>query len=79
MMQETIVIVVLLLSGAQCIMASKYLKAAVGQPEIMELLQSKVFLLVGALDGAFIIASGIGLWFALAIPIHSSDPAWSLG
>jgi F-type H+-transporting ATPase subunit c len=50
------------------IMASKYLEAASRQPEMMEPLQSKVFLLVGVLDGAFIIATGIGLWFALANP-----------
>jgi F-type H+-transporting ATPase subunit c len=50
------------------IMASKYLEAASRQPEMMEPLQTKVFLLVGVLDGAFIIATGIGLWFALANP-----------
>ena len=38
------------------------------QPELMEPLQNKVFLLVGVLDGAFIIATGIGLWFATANP-----------
>ena len=50
------------------IMASRYLEAAARQPEMMEPLQAKVFLLVGVLDGAFIIATGIGLWFALANP-----------
>jgi F-type H+-transporting ATPase subunit c len=50
------------------IMAAKYLEASARQPELMEPLQSKVFLLVGVLDGAFIIATGIGLWFALANP-----------
>ncbi len=50
------------------IMGSKYLEAASCQPEMMEPLQNKVFLLVGVLDGAFIIATGIGLWFALANP-----------
>jgi F-type H+-transporting ATPase subunit c len=50
------------------IMGSKYLEAASRQPEMMESLQNKVFLLVGVLDGAFIIATGIGLWFALANP-----------
>jgi F-type H+-transporting ATPase subunit c len=50
------------------IMGSKYLEAASRQPEMMEPLQNKVFLLVGVLDGAFIIATGIGLWFALANP-----------
>jgi F-type H+-transporting ATPase subunit c len=50
------------------IMGSKYVEAASRQPEMMEPLQNKVFLLVGVLDGAFIIATGIGLWFALANP-----------
>jgi F-type H+-transporting ATPase subunit c len=52
------------------IMGSKYLEAASRQPEMMEPLQNKVFLLVGVLDGAFIIATGIGLWFALANPFR---------
>ena len=50
------------------IMGSKYLESAARQPELMEPLQNKVFLLVGVLDGAFIIATGIGLWFATANP-----------
>ena len=50
------------------IMGSKYLESAARQPELMEPLQTKVFLLVGVLDGAFIIATGIGLWFATANP-----------
>jgi len=50
------------------VMGSKYLEAAARQPELMDTLQAKVFLLVGVLDGAFIIATGIGLWFALANP-----------
>jgi F-type H+-transporting ATPase subunit c len=50
------------------VMASKYLEASARQPEMMEPLQGKVFLLVGVLDGAFIIATGIGLWFATTNP-----------
>jgi F-type H+-transporting ATPase subunit c len=50
------------------LMAARYLEASARQPQMMEPLQSKVFLLVGVLDGAFIIATGIGLWFALANP-----------
>ncbi|MBL8360458.1 MAG: F0F1 ATP synthase subunit C [Rubrivivax sp.] len=50
------------------LMASRYLEASARQPEMMEPLQTKVFLLVGVLDGAFIIATGIGLWFATANP-----------
>jgi F-type H+-transporting ATPase subunit c len=49
-------------------LGSKYLEASARQPELMERLQTKVFLLVGVLDGAFIIATGIGLWFATANP-----------
>ena len=50
------------------LLGAKYLEASARQPELMEPLQSKVFLLVGVLDGAFIIATGIGLWFATANP-----------
>jgi F-type H+-transporting ATPase subunit c len=50
------------------IMASKFLESSARQPEMMEPMQSKVFLLAGLLDGAFIIATAIGLWFALANP-----------
>jgi F-type H+-transporting ATPase subunit c len=53
------------------IMGSKYLEAAARQPELMDPLQTKVFLLVGVLDGAFIIATGIGLWFATANPFRA--------
>jgi len=52
------------------LMASKYLEAAARQPALIEPLLSKVFLLVGVLDGAFLIASGIGLWFATANPFR---------
>ncbi|MFT3818347.1 MAG: F0F1 ATP synthase subunit C [Rubrivivax sp.] len=52
------------------IMGSKYLEASGRQPEMMEPMQAKVFLLVGVLDGAFIIATGIGLWFATANPFR---------
>jgi F-type H+-transporting ATPase subunit c len=52
------------------VMAAKYLESSARQPELMERLQGKVFLLVGVLDGAFIIATGIGLWFATANPFR---------
>jgi F-type H+-transporting ATPase subunit c len=50
------------------VMAAKFLEASARQPEMMAPLQTKIFLLVGVLDGAFIIATGIGLWFATANP-----------
>ena len=52
------------------VMGAKYLESSARQPELMERLQTKVFLLVGVLDGAFIIATGIGLWFAVANPFR---------
>jgi F-type H+-transporting ATPase subunit c len=52
------------------VMAAKYLESSARQPELMDKLQGKVFLLVGVLDGAFIIATGIGLWFATANPFR---------
>jgi F-type H+-transporting ATPase subunit c len=39
-------------------------------PELMPELQTKFFLAVGVTDGAFIIATGIGLWFATAKPFR---------
>lgn len=53
------------------IMASKYLEASARQPEMMEAMQSKVFLLAGLLDGAFIISVALGVWFAIADPFNS--------
>lgn len=50
------------------VMGSKYLEAAARQPELMDKLQGKMFLLAGVTDGAFIISTGIGLWFATANP-----------
>ncbi len=46
----------------------KLLDASARQPELMPALQTKFFLAVGVTDGAFIIATGIGLWFATANP-----------
>lgn len=46
----------------------KFLEASGRQPELMPELQTKFFLAVGVTDGAFIIATGIGLWFATANP-----------
>jgi len=50
------------------IMGSRFMEAAARQPELIPVLQTKMFLLAGLLDGAFIIATGIGLWFATANP-----------
>lgn len=44
------------------------LESSARQPELIPTLQTKYFLAVGVTDGAFIIATGIGLWFATANP-----------
>jgi F-type H+-transporting ATPase subunit c len=46
----------------------KLLESSARQPELMPELQTRFFLAVGVTDGAFIIATGIGLWFATANP-----------
>jgi F-type H+-transporting ATPase subunit c len=46
----------------------KMLESSARKPELMPELQTKFFLSVGVIDGAFIIAAGIGLWFATANP-----------
>lgn len=50
------------------IMAGKFIEAAARQPELMNTLQTKVFLLLGLIDASFIIGLGIALWFATANP-----------
>ena len=51
------------------IMASKYLESAARQPELMGVLQTKVFLLLGLIDASFIIGVGLALWFATGNPL----------
>lgn len=50
------------------IMGSRFLEASARQPELMNTLQTKMFLLVGLIDASFIIGTGIALWFATANP-----------
>ena len=51
------------------IMASKYLESAARQPELMNVLQTKVFLLLGLIDASFIIGLGIAMLFAFGNPL----------
>ena len=44
------------------------LKAAARQPELMNELQTKMFLLAGLIDAAFLIGVGIAMMFAFANP-----------
>ena len=50
------------------IMGSKFLEASARQPELMNALQSKMFLLSGLIDAAFLIGVGIAMMFAFANP-----------
>ncbi|HYL87393.1 MAG TPA: F0F1 ATP synthase subunit C [Burkholderiales bacterium] len=54
------------------IMCSRFLEAAARQPELTSSLQGKVFLLLGLIDASFIIALGIGMFFAFANPLASA-------
>jgi F-type H+-transporting ATPase subunit c len=49
------------------IMGGKYIEAAARQPELMNTLQTKMFLLAG-LIAAFLIGVGIAMMFAFANP-----------
>ena len=69
------------------IMGSKYLESAARQPELMGELQTKMFLLAGLIDAAFIIGAGIAMLFAFANPFLARSPTcpsnssdcWSVG
>ena len=50
------------------LMGGKYIEACARQPELMEPLQTKMFLLAGLIDAAFLIGVAIALLFAFANP-----------
>ena len=52
------------------IMGSKFLEGAARQPELMDKLQTKMFLLAGLIDAAFLIGVGIAMMFAFANPFQ---------
>ena len=54
------------------IMGSKYLESAARQPELMGELQTKMFLLAGLIDAAFLIGVGLAMLFAFANPLLAS-------
>jgi F-type H+-transporting ATPase subunit c len=49
-------------------MGSKYLESAARQPELMNELQTKMFVLAGLIDAAFLIGVAIAMLFAFANP-----------
>ena len=52
------------------IMGGRYMEGAARQPELMEQLQTKFFLLAGLFDAAFLIGVGIAMMFAFANPFQ---------
>ena len=54
------------------IMGSKFLEAAARQPELIPMLQGRMFLLVGLIDASFIIGLGIAMFFAFANPLATA-------
>ena len=50
------------------LMGGKYIEASARQPELMNELQTKMFMLAGLIDAAFLIGVGIAMMFAFASP-----------
>ena len=50
------------------IMGSKSLEASARQPELIDTLQTKMFILAGLIDAAYLIGVGIAMMFAFANP-----------
>jgi F-type H+-transporting ATPase subunit c len=53
------------------IMCASFLEGAARQPELVPMLQGKVFLLLGLIDASFIIGVGLAMMFAFANPLLS--------
>ena len=51
------------------IMCSRFLEGAARQPEMIPVLQAKVFLLLGLIDASFIIGVGRAMLFAFGNPL----------
>lgn len=50
------------------VMGGRYLEGAARQPELMDRLQVKMFLLAGLIDANFLIGVGIAMMFVFASP-----------
>ena len=50
-------------------MASKFLESAARQPELIPVLQVRMFITAGLIDAAFIITVAVALMFAFANPL----------
>ena len=54
------------------VMGSKFLEAAARQPELMPLLQGRMFLLAGLIDAAFLIGVALAMYFAVGNPLAAA-------
>ena len=54
------------------IMGSKFLESAARQPELVPMLQGRMFLLAGLIDAAFLIGVGVAMMFAFANPLAAA-------
>ena len=54
------------------LMGGKFLESSARQPELMNELQTKMFVLAGLIDAAFLIGVAIALLFAFANPFAST-------
>jgi F-type H+-transporting ATPase subunit c len=50
-------------------MGGKFLESSARQPELMNDLQTKMFILAGLIDAAFLIGVGIAMFFGFANPL----------
>jgi len=50
------------------VMGGRFMEGAARQPELMDRLQTKMFLLAGLIDANFLIGVGIAMMFAFASP-----------
>jgi F-type H+-transporting ATPase subunit c len=53
------------------VMGGRYLEGAVRQPELMEPLQVKMFLLAGLIDANFLIGVGVAMMLLFANPLKT--------
>ena len=54
------------------IMAGKFLESAARQPELIPILQVRMFITAGLIDAAFIISVAVGLLLAFANPLSAA-------
>ena len=53
------------------LMGGKFLESSARQPELINELQTKMFILAGLIDAAFLIGVGIAMFFGFANPLLS--------